>query len=101
MLYVYNFGIHNKIVCVLVWLVSRVLLFVIPLDPGFSVHGISQATILEWVTIYFSKAPSQPRDWTHDSCVSCMLVGSLPAELSRKPNKILYLGNNQQWLTKH
>ena len=38
-----------------------------PMDcslPGFSVHGISQARILEWVTISFSRGFSWPRDWT-------------------------------------
>ena len=36
-----------------------------PMDcspPGYSVHGISQARILEWVTISFSRGFSQPRD---------------------------------------
>ena len=32
--------------------------------PGYSVHGILQARILEWVAIPFSKGFSQPRDWT-------------------------------------
>ena len=32
--------------------------------PGFSVHGISQARILEWDVISFSKGPSQAWDWT-------------------------------------
>ena len=32
--------------------------------PGFSVHGISQARIPEWVAISSSNWPSQPRDWT-------------------------------------
>ena len=32
--------------------------------PGFSVHAILQARILEWVTISFSRGSSQPRDWT-------------------------------------
>ena len=38
-----------------------------PIDcslPGFSVHGIFQARILEWVAISFSRRSSQPRDWT-------------------------------------
>ena len=30
-----------------------------------SVHGISQARILEWVAISFSKGSSRPRDWNH------------------------------------
>ena len=33
--------------------------------PGSSVHGISQARILEWGAISFSKRSSWPRDWTH------------------------------------
>ena len=35
--------------------------------PGFSVHGIFQARILEWVAISFSRGSSQPRDWTQVS----------------------------------
>ena len=37
--------------------------------PGSSVHEISQARILEWVTISFSRGFSWTRDWT---CVSCI-----------------------------
>ena len=33
--------------------------------PGSSVHGISQARILEWVAISFSRGSSEPRDPTH------------------------------------
>ena len=39
-----------------------------PMDcrlPGSSVHGISQAGILEWFGISFSRGSSQPRDSTH------------------------------------
>ena len=39
--------------------------------PGSSVHGVSQARILEWVAISYSRGSSQPRDQTHISCVSC------------------------------
>ena len=35
--------------------------------PGFSVHGILQARILEWVTISFSRGSSWPRDGTRVS----------------------------------
>ena len=38
-----------------------------PMDcslPGFSVHGILQARILEWAAISFSRGSSRPRDWT-------------------------------------
>ena len=46
-----------------------------PMDcnlPGFSVHGILQARILEQVAIPFFRGSSQPRDQTHISCVSCI-----------------------------
>ena len=32
--------------------------------PGFSIHGIFQARVLEWVAISFSRGSSQPRDRT-------------------------------------
>ena len=38
-----------------------------PMDyslPGFSVHGIFQARVLEWVAIAFSRGSSRPRDRT-------------------------------------
>ena len=38
--------------------------------PGSSVHGISQARILEWVAISYSKEFSQTRDWTRVSYIS-------------------------------
>ena len=38
--------------------------------PGSSVHGISQARILEWVAILSLKGSSQPRDWTQVSCIA-------------------------------
>jgi len=34
----------------------------------YTVHGIPQARILEWVVIPFSRESSQPRDQTHVSC---------------------------------
>ena len=38
--------------------------------PGSSVHGISQARILEWVAISFSRGSSQPRDQIWVSCIA-------------------------------
>ena len=35
--------------------------------PSSSVHGISQAEILDWVAISSSRGSFQPRDWTHFS----------------------------------
>ena len=43
--------------------------------PGSSVHGISQASILEWVAISFSRGSSRSKDWTHISCISCLAGG--------------------------
>ena len=46
-----------------------------PMDyslPGFSVHGISQARILDWVVISFSRGSSRPRDQTSVSCIFCI-----------------------------
>ena len=39
-------------------------------SPGSSVHGISQAEILEWVAIPFSRGSSQPRDGTWVSYIA-------------------------------
>ena len=41
-----------------------------PMDcslPGFSIHEILQARILEWVAISFSRRSSWPRNWTQVS----------------------------------
>ena len=43
-----------------------------PMDyglPGSSIHGVSQAGILEWVAISFSRGSSQPTDRI---CISCI-----------------------------
>ena len=53
-------------------LLSHVWLFCDPMDcspPGFSVHGISQARILEWVAISFYRGYYRPRDRI---CISCI-----------------------------
>ena len=39
--------------------------------PGFSVHGIFQARILEWVAISYSRGSFRPRDGNCVSCISC------------------------------
>ena len=44
-----------------------------PMDcspPGFSVHGILQARILEWVAIPFSRGFSQPKNRPLVSCIA-------------------------------
>ena len=39
-----------------------------PMD--YTVHGIFQARILEWVAIPFSRGSSQPRDQTQVFCIA-------------------------------
>ena len=40
-------------------------------DPtDYTVHGILQARILEWVAFRFSRGSSQPRDWTQVSHIA-------------------------------
>ena len=61
--------IKNRIMCML----SYVWFFATPWTynlPGFSLHGILQARILEWVAIAFSRRSSQPRDRTRVSCIA-------------------------------
>ena len=44
-----------------------------PMDcspPGFSIHEIFQARILEWVAISFSRGSSWPRDQNRSSCLA-------------------------------
>ena len=46
-----------------------------PMDcslSGSSLHGISQARILEWVAISYTRGSSQPRDRTCISGISCI-----------------------------
>ena len=37
---------------------------------GYTVHGILQARVLEWVAFPFSRGSSQPRDWTQVSHIA-------------------------------
>ena len=62
---------------VAVYLLSHVQLFCNPRDfnlPGSSVHEISQARILEWVAISFSRGSSWPKDWTGISCIGRQIL---------------------------
>ena len=48
-----------------------------PMDcrpPGSSIHGISQARILAWVGISFSRGFSGPGDQTHVSCTGRQIL---------------------------
>ena len=72
-----------------VWLLSHIWLFCDPMDynlPGFSVLGISQAGILEWIAISFSRESSQSRDRTH---ISCMADRFFTTEQPGKPTEYI------------
>ena len=65
-----------------------------PMDcslPGFSVHGIFQARVLEWVAISFSRGLSRPRDWTWVSCIVGRRFYCLSHQGSRSSFNITYL----------
>ena len=56
-------------------------------DPmDYTVHGILQARILEWVAFPFSRRSSQPRDQTQ---ISCITGGFFTREPQGKPKKVL------------
>ena len=77
----------NKPLCCLVARLCRLLCDpVVWSPPGSSVHGISQARILEWVAIPFTRGSSPPRDGTQ---VSCLAGRFSTTEALGKPNKPL------------
>ena len=60
-------------------LFSHIWLFCDPMGcspPGYSVHGIFQAKILEWVAISFSRRSSRTRDQTWVSCIDRQILYS-------------------------
>ena len=62
--------VNNWILVVLVEVAQSCLTLCDPMDyslPGFSIHGILQARILEWITISFSRGSFRPRDQTRVS----------------------------------
>ena len=74
--------IHTKNVefgffCIILWCCCSVAKSCLTLcdlvdchPPGLDfVHGISQARMLEWVAIFFSKGSFWPRNWTFISCI--------------------------------
>ena len=70
----------------------RVRLFCNPMDcspPGSSVHGISQARILEWVAISFSRGSFQHRKWIRVSCIPSFQEDSLPLEPLELPESFI------------
>ena len=57
--------------------------------PGSSVHGISQARILEWVAISFPRESFWPRDWTLFSCIAGRFFAALPLGVVHKAYSII------------
>ena len=58
-------SVHNLVLCMSLCVHSLYLTLWDPMDcspSGSSVHRISQARILEWIHISFSRGSSQPRD---------------------------------------
>ena len=53
-------------------------------QPGFSVYGILQARILEWVAISFSRGSFRPRDWAQVSRIVGRCVYHLNHQGSRR-----------------
>ena len=70
-LFLFPFKFH-KFVCVCSQSYSTLCSPMACHTPGSSVHGIFQARIGEWVATSYSRGSSQPRDWTHVSCISCI-----------------------------
>ena len=70
-----NLQCHVSFKCTAKWIsyvraqsLSLVRFFV---TPWATVHGVSQARILEWVAKSCSRGSSWPRDRTHITCISC------------------------------
>ena len=66
--------------------------------PGFSVHGVFQSKILEWVAIFTSKESSPPRDQTQVSHVFCIAGRFFTTELPGKPGSLLCSTVNQPYV---
>ena len=63
-------ALGNGRIVVIVYALSCIRFFCHPMDyswPGSFVHGVSQARMLEWVAISFSRRSSQPRNQTRVS----------------------------------
>ena len=60
-------------------------------DPmDYTVHGIPQARILEWVAFPFSRGSSQPRHWTQVSSIAGIFFTSWATkEVCYSDNKLL------------
>ena len=67
------FAWWKQVLCAYLWVVKvkvaqSCLTLCDPMD--YTVHGILQARILEWIDFPFSRGSFQPRDWTHVSHIA-------------------------------
>ena len=53
----------------------------------YTVHGILQARIPEWIVISFSRGSSQSRDWTQVSCIAGRFFTSSTTREAQKLNQ--------------
>ena len=86
----------TQLLCVCAQLLSSVWLCH-PMDcspPGSSVHGFSQARILKWVAIPFSRGSPRLRNQT---CISCFAGGFFTAEPPGKSQHSYYCGITRLW----
>ena len=67
-------------------------------QPTRLLYGISQARILEWFAIFFSRGSSRPSDWTHVSSIASSLLHfrQILYQLSHQGSPICHLGNANQ-----
>ena len=68
--------------------------------PRTSVHGISQARIMEQVVISFSRGSSQPRNQNHVSCIDSRLLTTEPPgkpKHKHKRIKMKWCTHRLQW----
>ena len=63
--------------------------------PGFSVHGISQGKILEWVAMPSSRGSSQPRNRTASLAYPALVGGSVPLVPPLQLNLIKFGGDEK------
>ena len=61
---------------------------------GFSIHGIFQARVLEWVAIFFSRGSSRPRDQTRSPTLQ---ADALPFEPPGKPKERNSCISGESW----
>ena len=73
-----TWGLPTFVVCLVVKSYLTLCNLMDYILPGSSVHGISQARILEWVAITFFRGSFQPRDRTQVSCIAGVFFTTKP-----------------------